>query len=128
MSDFFDDESDPFDSIFQEFFGRGRGGIKRNFVRGEGEERVIDLLEEGKKIYLIFEVPGYEEEDLQINIKGRVLEITIKKKDTEGIKEYLAQKLSTGIRMSRNLPESINTKDYDYTIKNGVLEIVFNKK
>lgn len=127
MADFFND--DPFESIFEEFFGRARPGVRRRqFIRGEDEERVIDVLEDGKKAYLIFELPGYEEEDVSINLKGKTIEISIEKKNVEGMKEYLAQKLSTGMKYTRTLPDSINPKNFEYSLKNGILEIKFDSK
>lgn len=127
MADWFND--DPFDSIFEEFFGRSRPGFRKRekFIIGEDEERVIDVIDTGDKAYLIFELPGYNEEDVSIDIRGRTIEISIEKRNVEGIKEYLAQKLSAGLRYARKLPDSINPKNFEYTLKNGILEIKFDK-
>ncbi|MFA4960328.1 MAG: Hsp20 family protein [Candidatus Pacearchaeota archaeon] len=127
----FDDDvfgNDPFD-IFREFFGETpKRRYKKNFIKGEEEERVIDLIESGDKAYLIFELPGYEEDDIFVNVSGKTIEIIAKKKDTEEIKEYLSQKFKQGVQYKRVLPEFINTKKFDYTQKNGILEVVFSKK
>lgn len=127
MADWFND--DPFDSIFEEFFGGSRPGFRKRekFIIGEDEERVIDVIDTGDKAYLIFELPGYNEEDVSIDIRGRTIEISIEKRNVEGIKEYLAQKLSAGLRYTRKLPDSINPKNFEYTLKNGILEIKFDK-
>ena len=124
---FFDD--DPFENIVEEFFGRHKpfGSKREQFIRGEGEERVIDFIETNDKVYLIFELPGYSEEDVTVELKGRHIEITAQKNNLENIKEYLAQKLSKGLRYKRTLPDFINPKKFDCTIKNGILEIIFQK-
>ena len=128
MADWFWD-NDPFESIIEEFFGRGRyaGGRREHIIRGEDDERVIDVIEDENHAYLIFELPGYEEGDVSISVKGKTLEISLSKKNTEGMKEYLAQKLSSGLKYTRTLPEQLNSRDYEYTFKNGILEIKFNK-
>jgi HSP20 family molecular chaperone IbpA len=60
------------------------------------------------------------------------LKITAIKKDstcsTEKIQDYLSQKLCQGITIKKTLPKDIETKGFKHTIKNGVLEIIFNKK
>jgi len=136
MSPFDDDffGEDPFESIVKEFFGAGsevRPDIRRyreKIIKGEEEERIIDFIEDNNKIYLIFELPGYDEKDILINIKGKELEIKINKKSSEGIQDYLIQKLHQEIFIKKILPKFINTKKFTHTMKNGVLEIIFNKK
>ncbi|MBI2631910.1 Hsp20/alpha crystallin family protein [Candidatus Pacearchaeota archaeon] len=127
MADWFND--DPFDGIFEEFFGRGRPGFKRRekFIVGEDEERTVDVIEVGDKAYLIFELPGFDEEDVSINTKGKTIEISIEKKNVDGIKEYLAQKLASGLKYARKLPDSISPKNFSYSLKNGILEIKFDR-
>ena len=121
---------DPFEGIFQEFFGRGRPRSRGRgrFTRGEEEERTIDLVEDAEHVYLIFELPVYGEDDVSIDVNGRTLEIRIEKKNVDGIKEYLAQKLSTGMSYTRTLPDSALAQNFTYTLNNGILEIVFRKK
>lgn len=128
---FFDD-NDPFESIVREFFGPNgvpnRRYKREAFIRGEDDERVINIVEDSDYTYIIFELPGFEEEDVMIRIKDSIVEIKIQKKNLEGIKEYLAQKLKTGMSYTRRLPEAINPKNYEYTLVNGILEIKFGKK
>ena len=124
---FFDE--DPFEDIMREFFGdRERKGRSSNgFIEGEREERVIDVVEDRSKVYLIFELPGYEKKDLLIAVKGKILEINAAKESMEKVKSYLAKKLGSGITIRKNLPQSVNPKKFSYTINNGILEIVFDK-
>ncbi len=130
---FFDDE-DPFENIIKEFFGARpeiRPDIKKyreNIITGEKEERIIDFIEDDNKIYLVFELPGYDKKDVLINIKGKELEIKINKKSNEGVQDYLIQKLHQEISIKKILPKFINTKKFTHTMKNGVLEIIFDKK
>jgi len=121
---------DPFENIINEFFGRGqaRRENQQSVIQGEEEDRLIDFIEDDKNIYLIFEFPGFNEKDITIIVKGRELQINVKKEITESVQEYLIPKLHKGITINKTLPKIINPKKFSYTIKNGILEIVFNKK
>ena len=92
---FFDD--DGFDSIVDEFFGRrGHGTDRRKksaFIRGEDEERVIDFIEDDDNVYLIFELPGFNEKDVAVVVKGKSIEISAQKKSIDKVRDYLAEKL-----------------------------------
>jgi len=126
--DWFDDD---FEEIIREFFGHSPGSKKkytRTFISGEHEERVIDFIEDKDKVYLVFELPGYNEEDILINIVGNTIEIKANKKNTANIKPYLVNKLAQGVYFKKTLPKFIKTKNFKHSFKNGVLEIVFNKK
>ncbi|NCN99390.1 hypothetical protein COU62_01980 [Candidatus Pacearchaeota archaeon CG10_big_fil_rev_8_21_14_0_10_35_219] len=123
---FFDD--DPFESIFEEFFSPGRRvNRKGQFIRSEEDERVSDFIESGNEIYLVFELPGYNEEDIMIMANKGELEIKVQKKSEE-VQSYLSQKLKQGLVMKRTLPKFVDTKKFSHTMKNGILEIKFKKK
>ncbi len=119
--------NDPFDDIMKEFFGeRARRSNRRDsFAGSEEEDRVIDFIEDGNSAYLVFEIPGYAESDVNVEVDGKSIEITAKRKDPDGMKEYLSQKLARGIHYKSNIPKFINSKKFKYSVKNGILEIVF---
>ena len=130
---FFNNE-DPFEDIIREFFG-SRNGIRSNtqnyekrVIKGEEENRKIDFIETINKIYLIFELPGYNEKEIIITIKGKELQIKTTKKLNESVQKYLIEKLNQGLFIKKNLPKFVNAKKFEYTMKNGILEISFNKK
>ena len=126
----FFNEDDPFDSIVREFFENGSRNNyrKRTFINNEEDERVIDFIETSDCVYLIFELPGFSEEDTNVKVEGKYVNIIVKKKEIESVKEYLAQKLSAGIKYRKSLPDFINPKGFNYYLKNGILEIVFKKR
>lgn len=124
---FFDD--DPFESILGEFFGTPRRTTRREaFIRGEEEERVIDFIETDDNVYLIFELQGFDEKDVAVVVGGKSIEITAQKRNLEGVKDYLSQKLSKGVHYKRTLPDFINPKKFTHSLRNGILEIVFEKR
>ena len=124
---FFDD--DPFDEIVREFFGESpvKKLQKNNFISGEEEDRNIDFVESDKHIFVIFELPGYSKEDIEVTLKVNNLKVVARKKSPDYIKSYLAKRFNDGITISKVLPKAIKTKKYDYAIKNGILELVFRK-
>ena len=128
---FFED-NDQFEDIIREFLGEGNSRIRRDdyeeIIEGEVEEGIIDFIEDEDYIYLIFELPGYDEKDILISIKGRKLEIIAKKRNNVEVQNYLTQKLNTGFFIKKNLPSFIKTKNFKHTLKNGILQLVFIKK
>lgn len=128
--DFFDDDfNDPFDSIVSQFFGRpyGRGARKRYEISGE-EESELGFVETNEKVFLILEIPGYNEKEISIILKDKKLEIHAKKIHLENVKDYLANKLQRGVTISKTLPSHVSTKNFSHTFKNGILEVAFDRK
>lgn len=123
-------EDDSFDDIVNQFFG-GRNSARRNPRKNyssEVEERSIDFIQTDDNIYLIFELAGFEKDDIDVNIKGKSIEVVAKKIDFEGIKEYLVEKFSRGVSFTREIIDEVNTKDFSYSMNNGVLELKFKRK
>lgn len=125
---FFND--DPFEDIVREFFGQEEGREKHphEIIRGEEDERTIDFIETENKVFLVFEIPGYSKEDIILNVKKAEVEIIVKKKNLENVQDYLSQKLRHGIYFKKHLPNFVNHKKFNWTLKNGILEVSFDKK
>ncbi len=128
---FFND--DPFEDIFKEFLGQRQGQASNGskpIIEGEEEERVIDFIETLDNIYLVFELPGYSEKDVNVKIRGKELDIESVKTECEreNVQDYLTQKLCRGVFINKVLPNFLNLNKPKHTMRNGVLEITFNKK
>jgi HSP20 family protein len=127
---FFDDENDPFEDIVREFFGSSPSRrVSRNgdVIAGENEERNIDFVESDNNFYFVFELPGYEKEDVLIEIKNDRLIVNAEKKPTERVESYMAQKLSHGVHMAKIIPSFVKNKKFEKTFSNGILEVRFKK-
>ena len=123
-------EDDPFESVIKEFFGGSplrRGRSREQFIRGEDEDRTIDFVEDEDYVYLGFELPGFSEKDVSVVVKGKELEISAKKSNGENIQDYLNQKLRQGFIIRKQLPNFVSPKNFKQTMRNGILEVVFNK-
>jgi HSP20 family molecular chaperone IbpA len=116
--------------IMREFFGQvnGRRTRQKEDIEEVDEEgnkvEVIDLEEE---MYLIFDLPGYDEKDLDIGLKDKTLIVSVKKKGECKIQDYLSKKLCKGETMKKIIPPYVE-KEFKQSFKSGVLEIKFNKK
>ena len=134
MVDYEDDFfKDPFEDMIRGFFGQTRSKTKRNgssFITGEGEERTIDFIEEKDYVYLIFELPGYNLEDIDVGVKGNELEISAVKsgKSSEEVQDYLKNKFFKGTFIQKSLPKIINPKGFSTKMNNGILELTFSKR
>lgn len=127
----FFDNNDPFEDIVNEFFGRRnkvQEGHKDEVISGEEEDRSVDFVESDKKVYLIFEIPGYNEKDVIVAVNKKELQIVAKKLETGKSQVYLIPKLEKGISINKKLPDFINSKKFDHSVRNGVLEVTFEKK
>ena len=124
---FFDE--DPFEDIVRDFFGqRSNLHSSENIIKGEDDERIIDFIETKDKLFLVFELPGYSKKDIRVEIKKREIEIIAKKKDFENVQKYLARKLREGEYFKKILPNFVNHKKFNYSFKNGILEVYFEKR
>lgn len=118
--------NDPFEDIINEFFGRKNQRPNR-IISNEKEERIIDFIEDKNNIYIVFEIPGYLKEDIDLEITKNKIVINGKKKNLQRVQPYLQKKLQQGINITKNLPEITKKKKHSYTIKNGILEVKFKK-
>lgn len=129
----FTGDNDPFDEIVREFFGKDVGGSprgRREVVKGESDARQTDFVEDENHAYLVVEVPGYDDKDISVEVTGENLNVNASKKeeDLEGVPEYMSNKLVKGMAISKTLPDNVKAKGFSKTVKNGILEVAFNKK
>ncbi len=90
-------------------------------ISGDGEIRVqkpsktpIDILETDEKVHAIIGIPGMELKNVKLTGSGRLLEIT-------------ANNAEKSVIDSIELPARVNKTGMKAALKNGILEIVFNK-
>ena len=76
----------------------------------EGREPIVDLFDESEGIHVVAEMPGIEEKDISLEIKGDILNISAEGKNRKYQKEVL-------------LSQTAKTEDMTWTYKNWILEI-----
>jgi len=97
-----------------EQFGNVRA-TEEGTVVAEVREPLVDVLDEGDQLVVIVEIPGVEAEDIHIEIKEDILELTAEAKDRKYSKEIL-------------LPSPVDANTMGSCYKNGILEIKLRKK
>jgi len=89
------------------------GNIKRTPkgpVVEEVREPIVDIFDESEGIHVVAEMPGIDEKEIGVEIKGDILNITAEGQNRKYQKEVL-------------LSREARTEDMTWTYKNGILEV-----
>lgn len=92
---------------------------------------LVDLVDKGNKYLIIADLPGYEKNDIEIQInKDTLILSTQKKTEMDQSKEEYLHRERTYSKSERiiNFAEEINTAKVEAKMKNGVLEVVAPKR
>lgn len=79
-------------------------------VATEVREPLVDVLDEGKEFVVVAELPGVEEKDIRLEVKGDLLIISASTRDRKYSKEVL-------------LPATVDASSLRSSYRNGVLEV-----
>ncbi len=127
------------DRVFEGFTGFGPFGIYRSrealpshtesdIVCSNYKRPLADMWETDKDVLATLEIPGVTKEDIDINVVGDSLEITVEKK--EELKEedkkqgmYRLERRYGGYYRNISLPENVDPDKIKATYANGVLEL-----
>jgi len=93
----------------QEFGNAARGGHTE-----ASREPLTDIIEEKDRIRVIVELPGVEQEDIQLHVEDRMLDISVDREDRKFSKTL-------------ELPSPVDPDSAEASYKNGVLEVTMNK-
>jgi len=80
----------------------------------EEREPITDLFDENEEVVILAEMPGIEESDIKIDLKGDILDISAVGKNRTYRKELL-------------LPVKVAAKNLSHKFTNGILEIRIKK-
>jgi HSP20 family protein len=99
---------------------------------GEGNVFIpaVDIKDEGNKLLVTTDLPGINKEDIEINLKEDMLEIsakTGKEKETEEEEYIRKEREYTHFYRAVRLPTSIKEEGSTAKIENGVLTITLPK-
>jgi len=81
----------------------------------EEREPIIDLFDEKEEIRVYAEMPGVNQEDVKLDLKGDILDISAQTGDRKYHKEVL-------------LPAKVKAENLTSSYKNGILEVKMIKK
>jgi HSP20 family protein len=94
-------------------FGNVEPGARGPLVKEE-REPLVDVMDNGKEVVVVTELPGVEKEEIKLESTDRALKITVDSPKRRYLKEL-------------ELPHMVDPKTAKATYKNGVLEVRFAK-
>jgi len=94
-------------------FGNVEPGARGPLVKEE-REPLVDVMDNGKEVVVVTELPGVEKDEIKLESTDRTLKISV-----ESVKRRYLKELE--------LPHMVDPKSAKATYKNGVLEVRFAK-
>lgn len=120
---------DRMNRLFEDFFGRTRGG-EGELVAG-GWNPTVDIYETDDEIVVKAELPGLEKDQVGVEYKDGTLILRGERKLERDVKEesYHRMERSYGTFLRTfPLPASVDDEKIGATMKNGILEVHLPKK
>lgn len=125
--------SDLFDVIDRNFNDYGYG------ENGKSAMPRVDVSEKKDSYVLEMELPGYTENDVELDLKDRVLTISSKLKDAKKAEKeekkeaaesvyLIKERRNTTFSRSFTMPEDIDHENVTASFKNGLLTVVIPRK
>ena len=88
----------------------------------------VDIVDDGERIRILFELPGVEASDLKLTIRGRVLTVRGNKRGKtrprEGLRFYCMERYFGTFLKSVPLPRPVNSRQAKTRLSRGILEVV----
>ncbi len=94
-------------------FGNVEPGVRGPLVKEE-REPLVDVMDNGKEVVVVTELPGVEKDDIKLESTDRALKISVESAKRRYLKEL-------------ELPHMVDPRTAKATYKNGVLEVRFGK-
>ena len=124
-----------FDRYFESFFGDSVfAPVARSFSRMPA----VDVRETEKSYAIDMELPGYDQNDIEIHVDGGSLSIASRQVETRDAKEegsakeqgtwILRERRVNTFSRSFKLPENANPEEVAAEFKNGVLSLEIKKR
>lgn len=121
---FFEDSFDKiFDNAFRDFWSDGELGRHDAFR--------TDVIDQGDKYLLQAELPGFQKEDINIDLKNDLLTISAshkEEKEEEDKNKYIRKERYYSSYSRSFRVNDIESDDIDASYNNGILEVIFPKR
>jgi len=127
LPSFFSDLMKPFDDFMTPLFPRFDSSLWTEF--GEREPR-IDIQDRGDHYTMTAELPGFEKDDVEVQVTANALELKAEKRDKKENKNEQGMQSQSSYSFFHKyltLPEPVLSEKVDGTMKNGVLELKLPK-
>ncbi|UYP01147.1 Hsp20/alpha crystallin family protein [Oceanotoga sp. DSM 15011] len=120
---------DEFDSVFEDLskMFNGMDKITKNSYMN------IDLYENENEAVIEAELPGFQRDEININIENNILNITAQKKEAkeeknDSKKYYIKERYFGKVARAFEMPENIDLEKINAKFENGILKITLAKK
>jgi HSP20 family protein len=128
--------ADPFEAAQREFdtaLNRFFGGREANGGNGGWAPYGVDVREDGDHLYVEAELPGFRKDEVDITLENQTLTIAAERKSEKSEGEKGGDYLLRERRYSRflrsfTLPPTVDDKNVDAKLNDGVLTITLNKR
>jgi len=113
-----------FDDFFAPFSGIVNDSVARKY------QPSVDIYEKEDKICVEAELPGFEKENIKVDVKGKLLTIGGERVSNEEVKDdkrYRSERHFGSFERSFKLPFEVTEEQIEATYKNGVLRLLVEK-
>jgi HSP20 family protein len=100
------------------------------WLTSEFEEMAVDLVEHDEEFVVVVDLPGFDREDVDIQVTDHTLRIEAEREEDRDEREeqYLRhERRHESVRRSIRLPAEVDTEGVNARMKNGVLTITLPK-
>jgi HSP20 family protein len=113
--------------IFDDLFTRSMENFEK---RNNDYSPAVNIIENGNSFQIQVAVPGYEKENIHVDLENNVLSIFCEKDVTEGQEiNYTRQEFGFGaFRRSFTLPKIVDAEKISAEFKNGILHVSLPKR
>ena len=121
---------DRFSNGFGTLPWRSLGNIERLWPRTGFVSLAMDVTEDDKAYTLNAELPGMDEKDISVSVKGGVLIVEGEKrqeKEEKGKDTYLSERSFGAFRRTFNLPDDVDAEKVKAQFAKGVLNVTLPK-
>jgi HSP20 family protein len=116
--------NNDFESMFNDWLG--------NWGYGSSNVPAVDVEENDNNYVVSAELPGYKEDEVQVNVEKHVLHIASQKKENHdehnGKKYLIKERCYQSFERSFSLPEDADENNIQASFKDGVLNVNIPKK
>ena len=115
-------------NLFDDFFAPFSGVVNDTVARGYRPS--VDIYEKEDRLCIEAELPGFDKENIKVDVNGRLLTIGGERASNEEIKEenkYRRERHYGSFERSFKLPFEVNEEQISATYKDGVLTLLVEK-
>lgn len=115
-------------NLFDDFFAPFSGVVNDTVARGYRPS--VDIYEKEDRLCIEAELPGFDKENIKVDVNGRLLTIGGERVNNEEVKDenkYRRERHYGSFERSFKLPFEVNEEQISATYKDGILTLLVEK-